>query len=93
MRYTLTYFDKVGSRAFTDNFGNLEEAVGMFGRLVSAYEDDGTDNTGLELWDTEEDKLLAEWNVDEGTCLWDKGVEEILVSKGLTDFDYMLIED
>lgn len=92
MRYTLTYFDKVGSRAFTFNFSDIEEALEMFGSLVSAYEDDGTDNTGLELWDTEEDKLLAEWNIDEGTYLWNKQVEEILVREDLIG-DYTLIEN
>ena len=92
MKYTLTYFDKVGSRAFTDNFSDIEEALEMFGNLVSAYEDDGTDNTGLELWDTEEDKLLAEWNIAEGTYLWNKQVEEILVREDLIG-DYRLIEN
>lgn len=81
MRYTLTYFDKVGSRAFTDNFNDKKEAIEMFGKLVSAYEHDGTDNTGLELWDTDKDKLLAEWNVAEGTYIWDKEIEAYIQDK------------
>lgn len=59
--FSLTYFDKVGSRVHTDNFTSRQEALKFFNNLVESYEENGTSNSSLELRDDSTDKIIAEW--------------------------------